>query len=120
MGSWSRIAANRRRFESPITAISGGSIILSVDENFAHSFAAIIFYADADGTTEATPTAGTATITVETDELPNVFQPITNGVITASNPESRSFASNATRVQVVFASVTGASHAKLVVNSNLS
>lgn len=109
-----------RRTESPVTAVSEGSTIdLNVEPSFVHNYAGVVFYSDAEGTTVATPSAGTATFTCQVVVQPQGFQAVPDNALDVTTlPDQVDWAGNTEVVRVTFTGVTGASYAKLIVAGN--
>ena len=78
-------------------------------------------FTDANGS-PVTPGAGTYTVTVETVNLPGVFQPIVNGtsVDATAALTNLSCAANISRIKVVSAGITVAALVNLKVTANVS
>lgn len=118
MPAYGKIRLERQKVTSGIVAI-GANVTIDLDPDFTHNFAAVEFFSDADGTA-ATPTRDTITFTAETEELPGVFQDITNGTVTVTSNRGVNFSGNVTRLRAAFSSITGATHCRLNANGNLS
>lgn len=83
-----------------------------------HGFAGVKFYADANGDTEATPTAGTATIEIKTLNTDPRWESFPDNVIQASGPRTVGWGANTTRVRATPDSINVATHWRLVVTLN--
>lgn len=120
MPSAGQIRIATEKVESEVIAVSVGSITIATNDLRPRNFAGVEFYSDAEGTTSVTPTAGNITFTAELSVLPEVFQDITGGTVTATSNASVNFAGNPTRVRATFSGITGADFARLRVTQNYS
>lgn len=113
-----------REFESTVIALAVGSIEIELDgDGLRHWFAAVEIYDDVAGGAGdvVAPTSGTSTFTVTTPLLPNIEQPITDGVVDYAVADGQvSFGTNIDKVKVTFDTVVGnsATHARLRVFGN--
>lgn len=105
-----------------VIALAGGAatMTLDVDPSYRHSFAAVEYYSDADGTTVVSPTAGTETYTLITPLLPNAELTFTDNVVNSADDCLASWAANINTVKVVLASVDVATHVRLRFIGNIS
>ncbi len=97
-----------------------GDILLPISFPNPHSFAGVIYYANSNGDTPLDPSGlgGTATITIRTTNQPHGFQDTVDNVLQANSFAQTSWDGNASEVKCVFAAITGATHARLIVTSN--
>jgi hypothetical protein len=107
---------------SQVIALAGGAATLTLEVNpsYRHSFAAVEYYSDAEGTTVVSPTAGTETYTLVSPLLPNAELPFTDNVVNSADVCLASWAANVTTVKVVLASVDVATHCRLRFMGNIS
>lgn len=108
--------------QSDITALAAGAatITLDFDSDYSHTFAGVTYYDSLTGDNVVTPGAGTETYTVETLVKPEVFQPVTGSPLNSNDEADISWNANVTRVRVVLAAVTTATHVRLRVGGNAS
>lgn len=112
------------RFEAKQTIVNeiiGGALVLDldIDNSRVHNFAGVVFYSDADGTTEVQPSAGTATFVVRLVVQPQAFQAVPNNVLSdLTVPCQVDWAGNTHTVRVTLADVAGATHCRLIVAGN--
>lgn len=106
--------------QSDVVALVGNAATITIDfdSDYAHTFAGVSYYDSADGTTLASPLAGTETYTVETLVKPGIFQAVPNSPLNSADDSDISWDGNVTRVKVVLAAVTVATHVKLRVSGN--
>ena len=97
----------------------GNTINLTLDWDFAHAFAGIDFFSDAELTTPVEPTAGTVTLTALTIVCEK-FQDLQNGVIDATDRKVIDFACNVVTLKAVPTGIVGATHYRLKVSTNRS
>lgn len=103
---------------SVVTPIATTTVDVVVDPSYPHCFAGVVFYSDAEGATQVTPSGGTVTITVETYVQPGFFQTVTNGTYAVTAAGQVDWAANTTRVRATIASITGATHYRLITACN--
>ncbi len=106
---------------STVVAVSETIIVDRIDTVRPHCFAGVQFFADADGETIATPTAGEVQLSVSTvnsGNNGNVFENFTQDSMDLTNLCTRSWAANTTHVRAVPTGITGAAFYKLVVSCN--
>jgi len=118
--SYSRVAEQgNENAVSEVFPVSG-DILLPILFPNPHSFAGVVYYANASGDTPLDPSGlgGTATITIRTTNQPHGFQATVDNVLMANAFSQTSWDGNATEVKAVFAAITGATHARLIVTSN--
>ena len=89
---------------------------LSVDK--PHCFLGVQFFADAEGTTPATPGAGTVTVLTQTINADPLFEAPIDNVIDATDPITVDWAGNSLGVQATPAGITVATHYRIVVSCN--
>lgn len=104
---------------SDVTAIGSNIQIDEIDVVKTHCFCGVRFFADAAGAVEATPTAGTITITIKTVNTdPRFEDPISSNVITAATPDTIGWAANTRSVKAVQSGLDVATHYQLTVTCN--
>jgi len=100
---------------SALTELDSGAatieLTLADGEHYRHWFAAVSYYNSAE--VLVTPGAGTEVYTVDTPLRPGVYQSIVNGSHNSAAVEQADWASPTTKVKVVLASVTTATHVRL-------
>jgi hypothetical protein len=106
--------------ESAVTLVSAGSITVAMTTRSVHNFAGVVFYNDASGDTPLDPSGltGTTDVSVKTTVQPHGFQVAVNPTLNAAIFDQANWAANTTEVKGEFTSITGATHAKLIVTSN--
>jgi hypothetical protein len=104
-------------FTSDILAIGTEEIEVDKSKLYGHHFVGVEFFSDSSGT-PATPSSGTYSITVETWELPGVFQSPLSNLVTAATPVSVNFSGAPTKIKFDPDTIVGATHFRLIVNSN--
>ena len=104
--------------ESDITAVANPIDLGRIDSNQPHCFVGVQFFADALGTTPATPGAGTVTITVRAINTSPLFEVIPDNVIDATDPDTKSWAANTDRVLATPSGITVAAFYRLMVTCN--
>ena len=89
------------------------------NSHLTHCFLGVVFY-ESDGTTVATPTAGTLTVSVRTENNPGAWDSPETSSIDATDPQTVDFAANTTGIRVVPSGVTGGSadHYRVVMTRN--
>lgn len=103
------------RVTSEILEIIAGPIELDVDPSFVHSFAGLIFLDSPDLITKVQPSAGEATLTVQTAVQPHVFQAVPGNVLSVDTPDQFDWASNTEKVRVTESdTIVGATHWQLI------
>ena len=118
---YTALLAGRLR-RGPIVALAGGAatLPLTVSASYRHSFAAVEFYSDAQGTNVVVPTAGTATFTLVSPLLPTKEHAVTGGVVSATDECIVSWSLNVTTVKAVMDAVVGATHCRIRFIGNIS
>lgn len=104
--------------ESAVVPVGTTIDLTGLAADFPHNFLGVQFFADAGGTTPATPGAGTAVITVETINNESTFETIPDSTITAATPTTVSWDANSKSVRIVPAGITIATHWKAVWTGN--
>jgi hypothetical protein len=109
-------------YESDVTALAAGAAIITIDfdSDYSHTFAGVTYYDSITGDNVVTPGAGTEAYTVETLVKPEVFQTVTGSPLNSADEADISWNANVTRVRVVLAAVTTATHVRLRVGGNAS
>ena len=104
--------------ESPIVPIDTVIDLESIDAVKPHIFAGIQFFADAQGSAQAIPDAGSVMLTIETvNSSPTLEAPL-NNFIDATNIKTADWAANTRRVVATPIGITVATHYRLVVTCN--
>lgn len=103
---------------SAIVTVATTITLDEIEPGKPHCFAGAQFFANAGGTTPATPGAGTIDVTIKTVNTDPVFETIPASVITAAVPTTVSWAANALAVKAVPSGVTTATHWRIVVTCN--
>jgi len=101
-------------------AAGAATMTLDVDPSYRHSFAAVEYYSDAEGTTVVSPTAGTETYTLITPLLPSAELTFTDNVVNSADDCLVDWSANINTVKVVLASVDVATHVRLRFIGNIS
>ena len=105
----------------PVALTAGAANIeIDVDPASRHWFAGIVYYSDAEGTVEVTPSAGSAAIKAKSAVQPQDFQTLVNGTVVATSVGQADWSDNTTQVRAEIGSIVGASYARLLVSGNLS
>lgn len=109
-------------YKSVPVALTAGAATVTIDVDPAsrHWFAGIVYYSDAEGTVEVTPSAGSAAIKAKSAVQPQDFQTLINGTVAATSVGQADWSDNTTQVRAEIGSIVGASYARLLVSGNLS
>lgn len=114
-------AGNKIYRSVPVALVAGAvDITIDVDPAQRHWFAGIVYYSDADGTVEVTPSTGTVFIKAKSVVQPQGFQTLVNGTLVASSLNQADWSDNTKQVKAEIASVDVATHVRLLVSGNLS
>jgi len=105
-------------FQSAVTPVGNEVTINDLDITKPHCFAGVQFFSDADGTTPATPGAGTVALNIQTFNNAPIFESFEGNVIAGNNPLTMSWAANTLKVKATPSGITVATHYKLVVTCN--
>lgn len=104
--------------ESAVTSTGLPITLTDIDVGRPHCFAGVQFFSDAAGTVEATPTAGSLSITIQTlNTLPKFESPPDPNIIAAS-PTTVNWSANTKVVTITPTGIVGALFYKLVVTCN--
>ena len=102
---------------SDVTPVATPITLAQIAADKPHCFASVKFFADAGGTTPATPGAGTVDIEVQTVNNADFEDPPGN-VIDATAIETVDWGANTKCVRATPAGITVATHYQLVVSCN--
>ncbi len=115
--SYKSLRASSIKLSSAILSITTITLDTDISKLYQHHFVGVEFFTDGTGT-PGTPSGGAYTIQVETRDLPNVFQSVSSGTVTASLPASVSFAGNPISVRFQPDSIAGVTHFRINIVSN--
>lgn len=107
-------------YASPITAVSAGEIVIDLPTSAIHKthhFLSVSFFSDSGGSLPATPTGGTISYQAKLLGSRN-FLDTNNSTQQAASAGVGDFSGNPTEVRCSFSSITGATHAMLILASN--
>ena len=105
----------------PVALVAGAvNIEIDVDPASRHWFAGIVYYSDAEGTVEVTPSAGSAAIKAKSVVQPQDFQTLVNGTVVATTVDQADWSDNTVQVRAEVGGIVGASYARLLISGNLS
>lgn len=116
----SKSAIRVKTITSEVVAVGEGEILLTVDQNYVHNYAGVIFYNSSSGTVPLDPSGltGSTTFTVKTLAQPQGYQTLPANIVAANALGQVNWAANTLEVKAVFAALTGATHARLVFIGN--
>lgn len=106
--------------ESDVVTVGTTITIAGIKAILPHNFVGAQFFSDAAGLVPVVPGAGTVAVTVETINSEGVFEAVPDNSIDATVPHTVSWDANTSRVRLVPAGVTTATHWKAVWTGNRS
>lgn len=117
MSSYGSLRESSVILSSDIQAIATYILETNALKYFTHHFVGVEFFSDSIGT-PVIPSGGTYVITVETRELPDIYQDVQNNSIDASDVASVNFSGNPVSIQFVPDTITDATHFRINISSN--
>lgn len=110
----------RSPIASDITPVADTILLENIDQSKPYCFAGLKFFNDSLGLTVASPSSGSADITIETINSSPRFEAPASNTITAATPTTVSWNAHTNRVLATPSSIVGATHYQLVVSCSLT